>query len=115
MGFAASASSKRQGAEHAWHHHIFSSMSGVYYIKTPPGSSGITFDDGLESVTFQPEPGDIVVFPSWLAHKVGPVNFKQEPHAARSQHLANAGRESRVSISFDIKGVWRLGLGDRGS
>ena len=51
-----------------------------------------------------------MVFPSWLAHHVGPVNFEQEAQAARSQHLAHAGRESRVSMSFDIKGVWRLGL-----
>ena len=108
-GFAASASSKRQGAGHDWHHHIHASMSGVYYIKTPPGSSGISFDDGAESVTFQPEPGDIVVFPSWLAHSVANMNFEHEAQAVRSQHLANAGRESRVSISFDIKGVWRLG------
>ena len=106
-GFAASASSKRSGTKHVWHTHIRGTISGVFYVSTPPGSGRIVFDDGTERVAFRPRPGDIIVFPSWLPHMVPPFTFPQEPEHLRALALQAAGRVTRVSISFDLKGTWR--------
>jgi hypothetical protein len=58
-GFTASFSSKRNGSTHEWHTHIESSVTGVIYLSTPPGSSTLAFDDGHERATFSPSAGDV--------------------------------------------------------
>ena len=106
-GMAATVSSKRDGSMHDWHTHIESTITGVYYVSVPPGSGPIIFDDGVERVTFKPAAGDVIVFPSWLRHMANVSRFDEAVHVAGS-HLASRGRVSRVSISFDLEGPWRL-------
>ena len=105
-GLAVSASSKRSGTGHDRHIHMFASVTGVYYASTPSGSSVITLDDGKEEVHFKPEPGDLLLFPSWLPHRVAESHFDQEPAAAARLHLSSVDRVSRVSFSFDLAGGW---------
>mmetsp|Transcript_68408 Transcript_68408/g.157127 ORF Transcript_68408/g.157127 Transcript_68408/m.157127 type:complete len:309 (+) Transcript_68408:562-1488(+) len=87
----------KRRARHGYHTHQESVVSGVLYVKTQPGFTPMTFadprgappiedyeqyqhdDDGFEpKAPFHrthmvfPEPGELVLFPSWLVHKVPP-------------------------------------------
>ena len=95
----------RTGAYHAPHSHPDSAWSGVYYVdpgnKTPdqPLSGVLEFLDpraGVEAVTapgdpygepfrVRPQPGLLVIFPSWLYHWVHPYT----------------GQTPRIAISFN--------------
>ena len=110
-GLAVSASSKRHGADHPWHVHQVASVTGVYYASTPQGSADIYFDDGHEQVVLSPEPGDLIVFPSWLPHRVAENAFASDATTGASEeHLTSSRRESRVSFSFDLHGgTWGVG------
>lgn len=88
------------------HRHPGYLFSGVYYLQVPGQAGSLNFHDPRADVrmlrprfaadtTFtnflvriQPEPGLLVLFPSWLPHNVDP-NLSPEP---------------RVAISFDIAG-----------
>eukprot|EP01038_Epipyxis_sp_PR26KG_P007932 gene7932-10765_t len=85
------------GSYHQAHHHASSVLSGVFYITSPPKSGSIVFEDPRGShppfgktLEIQPKPGDLVLFPSWLIHRVSPT-------------LTN---EPRISISFNLDGDW---------
>lgn len=87
------------------HYHPGSAMSGVIYVSADENSGDIcfirgdlkehypidTFDSELltNEVTFRPEIGKIIVFPSWLNHYVKP---------SRSD-------EARISIAFNTDQV----------
>ena len=92
------------GTAHGLHLHPLSTVSGTYYVRTPPGSPGLKFEDPrLERMMAAPprragarresrpwvvlpvEPGRVVLFESWLRHEVA----------------ANPGRGERISISFN--------------
>lgn len=93
------------GHYHTVHAHSNSMWSGVYYVSMSsppprqPRSGVIEFLDPRdcagaiaypgnvfgENIPFRPEPGMLLVFPSWLKHYVHP----------------NAGPEERISISFN--------------
>ena len=95
----------RSGAYHAPHCHPDSAWSGVYYVdagdrqEDQPLSGVLEFLDprsGVEAVTapgdpygepfrVRPQPGLLVVFPSWLYHWVHPY----------------AGQEPRIAVSFN--------------
>ncbi len=86
------------------HHHPNSLLSGVYYLQTPENCGSIFFYDPRvgsqmlvppllqgtpwtrEKVRITPEPGKMVIFPSWLWHGVEP----------------NMSQDERISISFNI-------------
>jgi uncharacterized protein (TIGR02466 family) len=89
---------------HAAHLHPLSTLSGTYYVQTPPGSPGLKFEDPrLERfmaapprkprvrpankawITVPAKAGHLVLFESWLRHEVAP-----EAHASE-----------RVSVSFN--------------
>ena len=63
---------------HESHAHENSLVSGVYYARVPSNSGRIVFEDPRGSLSpfgrlqtyFEPSEGDIVLFPSWLIHKV---------------------------------------------
>jgi uncharacterized protein (TIGR02466 family) len=93
-----------RGASHGLHLHPLSSLSGTYYVRTPPGSPGLKFEDprldrfmaapprrpdsALENrpwVTMPVRAGEFLLFESWLRHEVP----------------ANPVRGERVSISFN--------------
>jgi uncharacterized protein (TIGR02466 family) len=76
-------------ATHALHLHPLSIVSGTYYVKTPPGSSHLRFEDprldkfmnappkmpkckteNQPYVSYPVEPGKIILFESWLRHEV---------------------------------------------
>ncbi len=82
-----------RGSSNSAHIHPKSHWSGVYYIKTPDNCGNIEFTDPRTmllmdqpayipgrtrkksrwtKVNFTPEPGKVVIFPSWLYHAVAP-------------------------------------------
>mmetsp|Transcript_66631 Transcript_66631/g.216827 ORF Transcript_66631/g.216827 Transcript_66631/m.216827 type:complete len:364 (-) Transcript_66631:240-1331(-) len=93
-----------RGTFHASHIHPASSISGTYYVKTPPGCSAIRFEDPRaafmmaappreaelkrrndEVIDYPARSGELILFESWLRHGVAPSSSDQE----------------RVSISFN--------------
>ncbi len=89
---------------HGLHLHPLATLSGTYYVKTPPGCSALKFEDPrLERYMAAPprrarlqrdnqtwvsigaEAGALIVFESWLRHEVA----------------ANPVSAERVSISFN--------------
>lgn len=90
---------------HADHVHPYSHISGVFYIDCPPGSSSISFKDPRVArwmvppptsrtipentllMTLDPEEGKLLMFPSFLEHRV-------------TQHAVNA---ERISMSFNFE------------
>ena len=89
---------------HGLHIHPLSTISGTYYVRTPPGCSGIKFEDPrLDRFmaappriadcrpenrcwqTIKAEAGKVVLFESWMRHEVP----------------ANPLKTERISISFN--------------
>lgn len=86
------------------HNHPLSFLSGVYYLQGNEDSGNIEFRDPREvrmmevipqsgnnrwtfkSVRYAPEPGRMLIFPSWLLHEVKP----------------NQSDEDRICISFNV-------------
>jgi len=93
------------GSTHGKHIHRNSYFSGVYYVKSTPNSPPICFEDpkiqmrmyeidsnpdsiyNIEYKEFFPEPGKLILFPSYLQHEV--PQFTDEDG-------------ERISISFNI-------------
>ena len=93
-----------KGGLHPTHNHPNNYLSGVYYVRIPPGSGVIQFHEPRPQVTLiSPKvrnwnrfnatvsnipvaEGRLLVFPSWLAHSVDP----------------NPADALRISISFNI-------------
>ena len=96
----------REGNWQAHHVHPNANISGVYYVMAPP----ITLDEGRDEgkISFfdprpranmtqlptqktrhieAPVPGEIVIFPSWLEHSVGPFQ----------------GPGERICIAFNVR------------
>lgn len=90
-----------RGTEHVFHQHGSSTISGTYYVQTPTGCPGISFEDPRldriaalrrrSVVEYPVRAGEVVLFESWLRHCVAP----------------NAAQEDRVSVSFNFH--WRMG------
>jgi len=96
----------RDRAYHKVHNHMGSTWSGVYYVATgtsnrsapdsgtiefldprPNGESGTLVGAPFTSkLRFQPEPGLMVLFPSWIYHYVNPFR----------------GKGTRISIAFNL-------------
>jgi len=94
----------RPGVSHGLHLHPLSSISGTYYVQTPPRSAAIKFEDPRLSrqmaapprrgsvrrdrrawVSVPARAGRLILFESWLRHEVPP----------------NAGAGERISVSFN--------------
>lgn len=92
------------GAAHSGHIHPHSVISGTLYLVTPPGAGALRLEDPRlplmmaapprradapsELRTFvelAPQPGDVVLWESWLRHEV----------------TASRARSERISISFN--------------
>ena len=94
------------GGYNAPHIHPNSLFSGVYYVKTPPDSGRLALMDPRPGVQqnmptrkpgklprelwrdtyYDPVPGRIIMFPSWMWHKVEP----------------NKSNDTRISVSFNF-------------
>jgi uncharacterized protein (TIGR02466 family) len=91
-------------AAHSLHLHPLAFISGTYYVATPPGCSGLKFEDprldrfmaappklpgakpqNRTHVTYPAVAGHVILFESWLRHEVA----------------ANRVDEERISISFN--------------
>jgi uncharacterized protein (TIGR02466 family) len=89
---------------HVLHLHPLSTLSGTYYVRVPPGSPGLKFEDprldrfmaapprkaaarasNRTWMTVPAAAGKLVLFESWLRHEVA----------------SNPNRAERVSISFN--------------
>ena len=93
-----------RGSSHRAHVHPNNFLSGVYYLKVPPDSGMITFNDPRPQVTqisprvatsnplnanTQSVPvheGRMVLFPAWMPHAVPP----------------NPNEDVRISVSFNL-------------
>ena len=97
---------------HGLHLHPLSTISGTYYVRTPPGSPGLKFEDPRLDRFMAAPPrradakaelrpwftvpaaaGRVVLFESWLRHEVPPARFSGE----------------RISISFNYAWTYRTG------
>ena len=93
-----------RGAAHSLHLHPLSCISGTYYVAVPRGAPGLKFEDprmerfmaappraataaraNRQWVTLPAQPGQLMLFESWLRHEVAP----------------NASATQRISISFN--------------
>jgi len=101
-----------KGYSHKEHVHPNNFLSGVYYAKAHPGCGPIVFDDPRPQVKvlipnikapnlynthnfeIQPKEGDLVLFPSWLPHRV----------------RVNTTDQERVSVSFNIMFKGKFGF-----
>ncbi|HVR96111.1 MAG TPA: 2OG-Fe(II) oxygenase family protein [Thermoanaerobaculia bacterium] len=93
-----------RGATNALHIHQRAHLSGVYYVSTPKGCGDLIFEaprppqaergprlaqqtlKNVERLAALPREGMLVLFPSWLPHRVGP----------------NQSDEERMAVSFNI-------------
>lgn len=101
------ANSFLEGSNHPKHLHSQCTLSGIFYLKTPPGSSNIIFHPNqpfkdffdymffvkdsnnwyaAQNAQYIPQPGLLLIWPAWLYHEVPPNNSK----------------EPRVSIVFNL-------------
>ena len=92
------------GAVHKAHSHPNNFLSGIYYVRTRPGSDAINFHDprtqaavirppvveltaeNTDQVVVRVTNGTLLMFPSYLEHSVD----------------ANASEEERISVSFNV-------------
>src|SRR5262245_44211320 len=104
----------RQGHYHRVHNHPSSAWSGVYYVHVGPDAPGQPLSGVLElcdprpftemvatpgspfgqRAIFRPEPGMMVLFPSWLYHFVNPFQ----------------GDGERISVAFNVQ--WQPAAGE---
>jgi len=91
-----------EGSTHPKHLHSQCTISGIYYLKTPPGSANIRFYPNqpfkdffdymfmikdptnwysLQHTDYVPSPGLLLMWPSWLYHEV-PPNHSTEPRTS---------------------------------
>ncbi len=93
-----------RGAAHKAHSHPNNFLSGVYYVRTRPGSDAINFHDprtqagvirppvveltaeNTDQVVVRVTNGTLLMFPSYLEHSVD----------------ANVNEEERISVSFNV-------------
>jgi uncharacterized protein (TIGR02466 family) len=93
-----------RGAAHRAHSHPNNFLSGVYYVRTRPGSDAIDFHDprtqarvirppvgeltaeNTDQVVVKVTNGTLLMFPSYLEHSVD----------------ANVNAEERISVSFNV-------------
>lgn len=94
----------RRGTAHGLHLHPLATISGTYYVKTPPGCPGLKLEDPrLERMMAAPPrrakaarknrpwvvlpavAGNVLLFESWLRHEVA----------------ANRAAAERISVSFN--------------
>lgn len=93
-----------QGSPHAAHAHPNNYLSGVYYVRTPPGGDSISFHEprpqlniitpkvneqnsfNTSQLNLPVKEGQLVMFPSWFRHSV----------------MANQSDVERVSVSFNV-------------
>jgi uncharacterized protein (TIGR02466 family) len=93
-----------QGSTHRMHSHPNNFLSGAYYVRTHPGADSINFHDpraqsaiirppvveltaeNTDQVVVRVKNGTLLLFPSYLEHSVD----------------ANASKEERISLSFNL-------------
>jgi hypothetical protein len=73
------------GERTGWHAHVRWSKVGVLYVQVPGGD--IEFRQGGAYWTESPKPGDLLVFPGTLEHRV----------------LPNTSEQVRISVAFNFK------------
>ena len=106
---------------HSRHVHDESAVSGVFYVSVPAGAGAIRFDDPRgalppfkrNSIEHMPVSGELLLFPPWLAHSVGPSCPPSDGELAEGGR-AEGGRadaapsaatlvsQMRISLSFNL-------------
>ena len=96
------ANSVRKGTTHPKHVHSQCTVSGIFYLQTPPGSANIIFHPNQpfrdffdymfyvkdpnnwwakQNAVYTPYPGLLMMWPSWLYHEV-PANNSEQPRTS---------------------------------
>ena len=75
------------GHSNRWHKHSRDELVTVTYVKTNPNSGAIEFRQDDYTYAYTPNPGEILVFPGAIEHRV----------------LENISNESRISIACNFK------------
>lgn len=80
-----------QGHYNKWHAHSVKHMVAVYYIKVPSKSGNIEFRKNKTTIfkSFEPKPGQVIIFPGNLEHQV----------------RKNESDDLRISAAFNFKEV----------
>ena len=108
MGVSSWLNINPKGSFNVLHDHsgkINNFLSGVFYVKVPENSGNIYFKDprglvkcfpdeqyfatGIDEMELQPQENMLLIFPTWLSHRVG----------------MNMSEEDRISIAFNINNV----------
>ncbi|MBL7715557.1 MAG: hypothetical protein JNL01_08825 [Bdellovibrionales bacterium] len=98
----------KPGASHPFHLHPLSTVSGTFYLKTPPGCPAIRFEDPRATQfmarpsilekgsglfhTYKPSEGSLVLFESFVRHEV-------------PSYRAGKSTKPRISVSFNYEWV----------
>ena len=77
-----------KGGKHGWHVHEHCMFTSVYYLEFPEGSPRTEFKNTMTNEVFVPdvEEGDIMTFPSFVAHRA-PVNNTDNRKTILSWHV----------------------------
>ena len=99
---------------HPLHDHSDSPLSGVYYVSIPKGAGAIEFRDprfrgGDHNWAIYPKPGELIMFPGWLEHKVRPT-FKRKESRDRISVAFNSASSSLRVLHFSRLAACRVGL-----
>lgn len=108
------------GGSHAAHGHPNSFLSAVYFLEVPDGSGALQFVDprpqaqvfSLEVATpslrnarlvaVEPAPSRLVVFPSWLTHRVE-VNRGEGRRVSLAANLLPVGTVGRPTMGYRLE------------
>ena len=90
---------------HPLHDHSDSPLSGVYYVSIPKGAGAIEFRDprfrgGDHNWAIYPKPGELIMFPGWLEHKVRPTFKRKESRDRISVAFNSAGNALATQQAF---------------
>jgi len=69
--------------------HSTNGVSGTFYLKVPTNSGNIIFQDNDEELEIESKAGKLLLFPSYLMHRVSKNNSNSE----------------RISVAFNLEGA----------
>jgi uncharacterized protein (TIGR02466 family) len=90
-------------SSHPRHVHPGATVSGVVYLSVPLAAGSLVFSDPRgavppfeDTVRFEPDVGDLVLFPPWLPHEVSPNCAASSPRMSISFNYVDPPKENDV-------------------
>lgn len=109
------------GGSHAAHAHPNSFLSAVYFLTVPDGAGSLQFVDprpqaqvlsvevarpslrNARLVSVEPKEGRLVVFPSWLTHRVDVTAAAGPARVTIAANFMAVGRVGRPTMGYDLE------------